>query len=228
MPSPSTAPARLLLVEDDDDLAETLIPALEDHGFEVRRSADGLEGFDLARSHVWSAVILDLMLPTVPGAEVIRRLREVSEVPVLVLTARHGLTDRVGRLDDGADDYLTKPFELPELVARLRVLIRRSAGSASRSLRLGDLDVDLYARSVARGGRLVELSATEYRLLELLVRSRGSSRTAEDIALVLSASGDPIATTTVRIHVRNLRAKLGEELIQTRRGYGYFIAGSDG
>jgi two-component system OmpR family response regulator len=223
MTIPPATRARLLLVEDDAAFAESLIPALERRGFEVRWVADGLEGLDRARSEMWSAVILDLMLPTLPGDELLRRLREVSEVPVLVLTARRGLPDRVARLEEGADDYLTKPFELPELVARLKVLMRRSAGTAQGTLRLGSLEVDLDDRRVRRGGETVELSAAEYRLLELLLRQRGRYRSTDDLAELLSARGDRLTAVTVRTHVRNLRSKIGQDLLETRRGHGYRI-----
>lgn len=214
----------VLLVEDDARFAQALVAGLNDAGFTVHRCADGLEGWDLARSHSWSAVILDLMLPTLDGAEVLRRLRQESNVPVLVLTARRALEQRVARLEDGADDYLCKPFELAELVARLRALIRRAAGAADRRLHVGDLEVDLYARTVRRRDQPVELTPTEYRLLEHFLRHRGGEVATSRLAEVLSTSGNPIAEGTVRAHVRNLRAKLGVDWVRTRRGFGYALA----
>ena len=214
---------RLLLIEDDERFARALRASLEDAGYEVSHCVDGLEGWDLARSHAWGAVILDLMIPTIDGAEVLRRLREESNVPVLVLTARRSLEQRVGRLEDGADDYLGKPFEMPELLARLRALIRRSAGAAQRTRQFGDLEIDLYGRSASLAGETLDLTSTEFRLLEFLLRHRGEAVSTARLSEVLSPTGDPISSSTVRAHVRNLREKLGSRWVRTRRGFGYFF-----
>ena len=217
----------ILLVEDDARFARALVAGLADAGFDVHHSADGLEGWDLARSHAWSVVILDLMIPSLDGATVLRRLRQESSVPLLVLTASRGLDQRVGRLEDGADDYLTKPFELPELVARLRALIRRAAGAADRRQAFGDLEIDLYARTASLAGTVLGLTSTEYRLLEHLVRHRGKAVSTQRLAEILSPTGEPITSSTVRAHVRNLRAKLGMRWIHTRRGFGYLFREND-
>ncbi len=221
--SATGAPTRILLIEDDERFARALVAGLEDLDFDVFHCADGLEGWDLARSHAWGVVILDLMIPTLDGAAVLRRLRQESNVPVLVLTAKRSLEQRVGRLDDGADDYLSKPFELPELVARLRALIRRSAGAADRRRQFSDLEIDLYARTASLAGEVLDLTSTEYRLLEHLLRHRGDAVSTARLAEILSPTGDPISSSTVRAHVRNLREKLGRRWVRTRRGYGYFF-----
>lgn len=215
--------ARLLLIEDDVPLAQALAAGLTDAGFTVHHCVDGLQGWDLARSQVWSAVVLDLMTPMLSGTEVLRRLRRESNVPVLVLTARRELKQRVARLEDGADDYMMKPFELPELIARLRALIRRAAGAAEQRLRYGDLEIDLYARTVCKAGEAVELTPTEYRLLEHFLHHRGRQVATSRLADVLSTGGDPITENTVRVHVKNLRTKLGGDWIRTRRGFGYAL-----
>lgn len=214
---------RLLLIEDDERFGQVLSSALEGQGFRVEWSRDGLHGLDLARTHSWSVVILDLMIPTTDGASVLRSLRKVSNVPVLVLTAKHSLEQRVGRLEEGADDYMTKPAELPELVARLRALIRRAAGAAGQRLRLADCEIDLYERTVRQNGRKIDLTSTEFRLLEILVRRSGSAVATPEVCNILSSSGDAVTSATVRAHVRNLRAKLGQQLVRTRRGFGYLV-----
>lgn len=214
---------RLLLIEDDRMFARALRASLEEAGFDVTHCEDGLEGWDLARSHAWSVVILDLMIPTIGGADVLRRLREESNVPVLVLTARRSLEQRVGRLEDGADDYLSKPFEMPELLARLRALIRRSAGGGDRTRHFGNLEIDLFGRTASLGGAVLDLTSTEFRLLECLLRQHGKAVATARLAKVLSPTGDPIRASTVRAHVRNLREKLGQRGVRTRRGFGYYF-----
>jgi two-component system, OmpR family, response regulator len=214
---------RVLLVEDDDDLVEVLVPALCEEGFEVERSADGAEGLDCALTRELDVVVLDLMLPGLDGRAFLRHLRLEHDVPVLVLTARGGLAERVAALDDGADDYLTKPFELPELVARLRALVRRSARRASDEIRVGDLVLDLRRRTVHAGGERIDLAPQELRLLEALALADGEPVSELRLWQRLAATDEDVPTGVVRVHVHRLRARLGAGRIQTRRGFGYCL-----
>ncbi len=214
---------RLLLVEDEDDLAATLATALSENGFVVERSADGDEGLDLALSRSYDVIVLDLMLPGLDGRSFLRHYRLESDTPVLILTARDALDDRVGGLEDGADDYLTKPFELRELVARLHALVRRAAGSATDEIVIGELVVDTRRRQVRLGERAVELTVQEYRLVETMALQGGEPISRLRLWQRLSGSEDDFRSNVVAVHVHNLRAKLGAERIRTRHGFGYCL-----
>lgn len=217
---------RVLLIEDELDLAEALRSALAEEGFAVDHTADGGEGLDRALEGGHDVIVLDLMLPGLDGTAVLRNLRREIDTPVLVLTARDSLEDRVGRLQDGADDYLTKPFELPELVARLHALIRRSARSGLDRIDIGDLSIDLRQREVRVAGVAVELTIQEYRLLETLALRRGEPVSSDELWHRLSGVGD--SSGAVRVHVHNLRRKLGAERIRTRLGLGYSLVDPGG
>ena len=215
---------RLLLVEDEADFARTLRKALEEEHFAVDVADNGVEGLHLATEVAYDAIVLDLMIPGIDGFTVLETLRrEGRRTPVLVLTARDTLTDKVRGLDLGADDYLTKPFELSELVARLRAAIRRSSGDPAPTITLGDLTIDTNARRVLRRDRPVELTAREYAILELLLRRRGTLVTRPVICEHIYDDDDEVVSNVVDVHVAALRRKLGRDLILTRRGHGYMI-----
>jgi two-component system OmpR family response regulator len=168
-------------------------------------------------------VVLDIMLPGIDGWEVLRRLRKTKKTPVLMLTARDAVRDRVRGLDSGADDYLVKPFELPELLARLRALIRRSASKAQPQLEIGDVTIDTAARKVSRQGQEVLLTAREYTLLEFLALHRDELVTRTMLYDHLFDENDDTLSNLLDVHVSNLRKKLGHDFITTRRGHGYCI-----
>jgi DNA-binding response OmpR family regulator len=215
---------RVLVVEDEGDLARALKRALEEEGFAVDLSFDGEDGLFRATEIAYDAIILDLMLPRINGWDVLRRLREHgSRTPVLVLTARDAVEDRVDGLDLGADDYLTKPFALTELFARLRALIRRSTGLAASTLVVGDIEIDTASRTVSRAGQRVELTAREYAILELLATRRGVLVTRPVICEHIYDDDADVLSNVIDVHVAALRRKLGTGLIQTRRGQGYII-----
>jgi two-component system OmpR family response regulator len=215
---------RLLVVEDEPDLRSALARALADEHFAVDTAADGDEGLFLAIEVDYDAVVLDLMLPRRNGWDVLGALRAAGRrTPVLLLTARDAVDDRVRGLNAGADDYLTKPFALEELVARLRALIRRAAAQPAPSVRIADVDIDLASRRVFRGGTEVVLTAREFGILELLVRERGAVVGRSTIAEHLYADDQEVLSNAIDVHVAALRRKLGAHLIRTRRGLGYLI-----
>jgi two-component system, OmpR family, response regulator len=216
---------RLLLIEDEGELARVLRQALEEEGFRVDLAADGEEGLFRAGEVDYDAILLDLMLPGLDGFEVLSRLREPGRrpVPVLVLTARDGVPDRVRGLNLGADDYLVKPFDLAEMLARVRALIRRSADRPSPRLRVGDVTIDTVARTVGKGGAPVDVSAKEYALLEDLALHAGEVVTRTRIYEHIYGEEEDTFSNVVDVYVANLRRKLGADVIETRRGHGYLI-----
>ena len=215
---------RVLVIEDEPDLLEVVSQLLREAGYAVDTAEDGDEGLFKAQSGQYDAIILDLMIPRVDGWTVLRKLRSAGQtVPVLVLTARDALPDRVRGLDCGADDYLTKPFELAELLARLRALIRRAAGKASPVIDVADVRIDTAARSVLKSGQPVPLTAREYSLVEFLALHRGELVTRSMIYDHLFDEDDDSLSNLVDVHVSNVRKKLGKDFISTRRGQGYVI-----
>ncbi len=215
---------RLLVIEDQPELRSVLYAMLEEEGYAVDLSADGVQG--LAKATTWSydAIVLDLMLPKLDGWKLLDELRRTHKIPVLILSARDGLDDRVRGLDLGADDYLAKPFERSELMARLRALIRRSAGQTSSIISIGELAIDLRARQVSRGNELVSLTAREFGLLEYLAMHRGKVISRRELYDHLFDELDDPASNIVDVYISYLRRKLGSELIETRRGQGYVIS----
>jgi len=218
---------RLLVVEDEPDLLASLLRALRDDGYAADGAADGEDGLFKAEANDYDAIVLDLMLPRLDGWELIRRLRKTKKTPVLMLTARDSVRDRVRGLDSGADDYLVKPFDLDELLARLRALIRRSASHADTRFELGDIVVDTASRTVTRNGDEITLTAREYSLVEFLALHQGKVISRTTLYEHLFDENDNTLSNLLDVHVSNIRKKLGHDFITTRRGHGYSIgAGS--
>ncbi len=223
---------RLLLIEDEEKVARFVVRGLEAERFAVDVAADGASGLELATGYQYDLIILDLMLPGISGAEILQRLRQMNEhVPVLVLTARDALGDKVRHFELGADDYLTKPFAFAELTVRIKALLRRGAVNRTSVLRVEDLELDRLSQQVRRGGKKIELTGKEYGLLEYLMLNAGRvlSRTMI-IEHVWDQSFDG-ATNIVDVYVRHLRNKVDEgrerKLIRTVRGVGYAISEED-
>jgi two-component system OmpR family response regulator len=214
---------RILVIEDEPELARALVQALREDGYAVDQAADGRDGLFKATSWDYDAVVLDLMLPELDGWQVLAGLRRERKTPVLILTARDGISDRVRGLDAGADDYLVKPFQLAELLARLRALIRRAAGQAESRIAIGDVVIDASARAVTRSGSLIPLTGREYALVELLALNRGRLVTRTQIYEHLFDENEDTLSNLVEVHVSNIRKKLGKDFIATRRGQGYVI-----
>lgn len=214
---------RLLIVEDEPDLLAGLVCALRKQGYSVDTSADGEEGLYKATATDYDAIVLDVMLPRLDGWKLLAHLRKTKATPVLMLTARDSSADRVRGLDTGADDYLVKPFDTSELFARLRALIRRSAGQPRVTLDIGDVHIDTAARTVTRASEPVTLTAREYVMLEYLALHRGEVVTRTALYEHLFDENDATLSNLLDVHVFNLRKKLGQDLILTRRGQGYCI-----
>jgi two-component system, OmpR family, response regulator len=214
---------RVLVIEDEPDLRQALAQSLRETGYAVDEAGDGRAGLFKATGSEYDAIVLDLMLPQMSGWDLLHELRKLRATPVLILTARDALPDRVRGLDAGADDYLIKPFELPELQARLRALIRRSAGQTSASIELGDITLDTAERSVRKAGQLVPLTPREYALVELLLMHKGALVTRTMIYDHLFDESDDSLSNLVDVHVANIRKKLGKDFITTRRGEGYQV-----
>jgi two-component system response regulator MprA len=221
------APGRVLVVEDDEAITDVVRRALRQAGHEVRTAADGVEALEAADQFVPDLVVLDLGLPRLDGVEVSRRLRSESDAPILILTARTEVDDRVAGLDSGADDYLVKPFEVRELLARVRALMRRRPPRGSAVLSIGDLRLNPDTREVFRGEREIELTNREFELLEFLLRNERLVVSRE--RLLEEVWGyDPFSmTNTIDVFISNLRRKLeagGEpRILHTKRGAGYVL-----
>ncbi|MBI2863152.1 MAG: response regulator transcription factor [Chloroflexi bacterium] len=218
---------QLLVVDDDPQILSLLRRGLSLEGYSVDLAEDGAKALAMLRDKAYDLVVLDVMLPGVDGVEICRRLRAGSEVPVLMLTARASVQDRVVGLDSGADDYLVKPFSLDELLARVRALLRRHQPSAHTLLQFGDLKLDPATREVWRGDEQVQLTAKEFELLELFIRHPRqvlSRETIYDRVWGYDFGGE---SNIIEVYIRYLRTKLEppgkSKLIQTVRGVGYAL-----
>jgi two-component system, OmpR family, response regulator len=219
------ATMRLLVVEDEPDLLSTILQALREEGYAVDGAEDGEDGLYKAMENDYDAIVLDVMLPIMDGFTVVRKLRAKKATPVLMLTARGRIQDRVTGLDAGADDYLPKPFDLIELFARLRAIIRRSVGDASNVIEVKGARIDLAARTVKLADQLIDLTAREYALVEHLALHRGKLVTRTELYEHLFDETDSTLSNLLDVHVSNIRKKLGHDFITTRRGHGYCVEG---
>ncbi len=216
-------PMRLLIIEDDPLLLRSLAAGLREENYAVDTATDGESGLFKASGSDYDCIILDGMLPVFDGWELLRRLRPVRKTPVLMLTARDAVPDRVRGLDAGADDYLTKPFDGDELLARIRALIRRSSGAVSNTFEIDDVVIDTAARIVTRQGEEIALTPREYSLVEYLALHRGIVVTRTELYEHLFDEHDDTLSNLLDVHVSNVRKKLGPDFITTRRGHGYCI-----
>ncbi len=214
---------RILVIEDEARLLRNLAKALREEGYAVDTAVEGEEGLYKAENNDYDAIVLDVMLPRLDGWQVLERLRQTKKTPVVFLTARDTLADRVRGLDGGGDDYLVKPFDLSELFARLRAVIRRSADHASPEITLGNIVIDTRARTVACDGRMIPLTAKEYMILEYLAQQQGKVITRTELYEHVFDEREDTMSNLLDVHIYNLRKKLASDLISTRRGHGYCI-----
>lgn len=215
---------RLLLVEDDSLLGDGICVGLQQAGFVVDWVRDGQAGKLALQAEAYALVVLDLGLPRLSGPELLKWLRgRGNDIPVLILTARDTVADRVGGLDAGADDYLIKPFDLDELAARIRALLRRASGRAAPLISHGKLEVDPASRQVMLDGRSVELSPREFAILLVLLEGAGRALSREQLEQSLYGWGEEVESNAVEVHIHHLRKKLGADLIRTIRGVGYLV-----
>ena len=214
---------RVLLIEDEPDLANVVAKSLEECEFVVDTASDGIDGLHKAESEEYDVILLDLMLPGMDGAAVLKQLRKTKKTPVLMLTARDTQQDKITGLNLGADDYVTKPFDLDELIARVRALIRRSASEPAPVIRIRDIELDTVQRTVRRNGEAVSLTAKEYAILNLMLLRRGELVTRAMIYDHVYGDHDDSLSNVVDVYIANIRRKLGGDLIETRRGEGYVI-----
>lgn len=220
---------KILVVEDEHLIANSIKKGLEQEHNIVDLAYDGLEGFDLASSGDYDIILLDLMLPQMDGLEICRQLRqEKIHTPILMLTAKSQLDDKVIGLNSGADDYLTKPFAFEELLARIRALTRRPQTTVNDTLIVGDLSINLSRYEVIRAGKIISLSGKEYSLLECLMRHANQILTKDQLIQLVWSYESDILPNTVEVYIRNLRQKIDKnyklKLIKTVRGFGYKIS----
>lgn len=215
-------PIRILLVEDDEDIASRLISGLRPEGFVVDRARTGEDGLDMGLHDDFDVAILDLGLPKMGGLAVLRKWRsEKCGMPVLILTAHGTWTEKVEGLNAGADDYITKPFHIPEVVARVRALMRRKSGAADAILTHNDISLDTAAGKATVGGKAVELTASELRMLTCFMHRPGRVISQNELTEHLYALDDTAESNTIEVYISRLRRKLGRDVITTVRGLGY-------
>ncbi len=223
---------RILLIEDEMDLASIIKKGLEENGYSVDMAHDGEEGLYMAQNYPVDVIVLDIMLPVMDGLELLHSLREDGiNVPVLLLTAKDALKDKINGLDTGADDYLTKPFEFTELLARIRALIRRSGNVKKAVIKIADLEINTANREVRRSGKPIALSAREYALLEYMAYHKGNVVSRFEITEHIYSEKFDLDSNVVDVYINFLRKKIDKDfdkkLLRTVRGAGYILEDPD-
>ena len=216
---------RILVIEDQADLREVIVETLREESYATDSSGDGEEGLYKALNWDYDLVVLDVMLPIINGWEVLQKLRAQKQTPVLMLTALDQVEDRIKGLDYGADDYLPKPFDLNELLARARAIMRRHQGNSSPEISVGKVTLNTSTRTIQVDGQSVELTAREYAMAELLIQHRNEVLDREFLYEHLFDENDESMSNMLDVYVYKLRQKLGKEFIKTRRGQGYIVEG---
>lgn len=213
----------LLFIEDDSMIGESTCVLLKQAGFNVHWAKTGTQALQLFEHHDYQLVLLDLGLPGLDGMQVLQRLRKVSDLPVLILTARDHIEDRVSGLEQGADDYLVKPYHIDELLARIRALLRRVKGSNQTEYVLGNIKIIPAAHAIYQDDALIEVSAKEWTIIETLAATPNCIFSREQLEQKITDKQDVLQSNTVEVHIHNIRQKLGKNFIKTIRGLGYKI-----
>ncbi len=214
---------RILVVEDQDDLREVVVETLREESFAVDESPDGEEGLYKALNWDYDLVVLDVMMPVLDGWEVLEKLRREKQTPVLMLTALDQVRDKVKGLNHGADDYLAKPFDLAELVARVRAVIRRNGGEHRPEISVGRVTINTTSKTLRFDDQAVEVTAREYAMAELMIQHRGEVVTRDYLYEHLFDENDESMSNMLDVYVYKLRQKFGKDFIKTRRGQGYLV-----
>ena len=214
---------RVLVVEDQDDLREVVVETLREESFAVDESADGEEGLYKALNWDYDIVVLDVMMPVMDGWEVLEKLRREKQTPVLMLTALDQVRDKVKGLNHGADDYLAKPFDLTELVARVRAVMRRKGGDHRPEVTVGNVTINTTAKTLRLGDKEVEVTAREFAMAELMIKHRDEVVTRDFLYDHLFDENDESMSNMLDVYVYKLRQKFGKNFIKTRRGQGYIV-----
>ena len=214
---------RVLVVEDQDDLREVVVETLREESFAVDESADGEEGLYKALNWDYDIVVLDVMMPVMDGWEVLEKLRREKQTPVLMLTALDQVRDKVKGLNHGADDYLAKPFDLTELVARVRAVMRRKGGDHRPEVTVGNVTINTTAKTLRLGDKEVEVTAREFAMAELMIKHRDEVVTRDFLYDHLFDENDESMSNMLDVYVYKLRQKFGKDFIKTRRGQGYIV-----
>jgi len=223
----SQLPFRVLVIEDDEASRSAIAQALREHNHTVFEAADGAAGLEMATAETLDAIVLDLMLPRMDGIDLLETLRKWSTIPVIITSAKQTENDRVELLDMGADDYLTKPFTVRELLARLRAVIRRAEGNTTSVITIADVAIDYRAKKVSRGGKSIALTAKEFEVLAVLAKQQGRIVSRTVLEKAIHPNGSEQVSNVVDVFVLRLRRKLGNDLITTRRGQGFVIDRQD-
>ncbi|MGL5296158.1 MAG: response regulator transcription factor [Culicoidibacterales bacterium] len=217
---------KILIVEDEKDIARFMELELKYNGYEVTVANDGAQGLALALKEEFSLILLDLMLPEIDGMEICRQIRELKSTPIIMVTAKHSIEERVAGLDFGADDYLAKPFDMEELLARVRATLRRvekSPQQRDNALKCGALMMNLDAHEVLQNDQLIELTKTEFSLLRLFLENVNRVQTRDDILKFVWGDTNFVEHQIIDVYIKHLRDKIGRESIQTVRGVGYIM-----
>lgn len=219
---------RILIIEDEEDIAEFVALELQHEGYETTIVSNGRDGMDMAMQADWGLILLDIMLPGISGMEICRRIRSANDVPIIMVSARHSVPDRVAGLDCGADDYISKPFAVEELLARIRVLLRRRISEPRDELIVvGDTELNISTHEVKRDGQSIYLTAREFSLLEAFMRNKNHVLTREQLLENVWGYDFTGETNVVDVYVRYLRSKIdvpfGTQMLQTVRGVGYIL-----